>query len=83
MKHPFKTDEFSVDEYISNVKDKSNLFLELNRSDNGLFRYYAGFGWKKSGQFDSKDEWNNYLEHFAQCLESPLQVSIIAQNKQL
>lgn len=72
-----------VDEYISNVKDKSNLFLELNRSDNGLFSYYAGFGWKKSGQFDSKDEWNNYLEHFAQCLESPLQVSIIAQNKQL
>ena len=72
-----------VDEYISNVKDKSNLFLELNRSDNGLFRYYAGFGWKKSGQFDSKDEWNNYLEQFAQCLESPLQVSIIRQNKQL
>jgi hypothetical protein len=72
-----------VDEYISNEKDKSNLFLELNRSYNGLFSYYAGFGWKKSGQFDSKDEWNNYLEQFAQCLESPLQVSIIRQNKQL
>jgi hypothetical protein len=72
-----------VDEYISNEKDKSNLFLELNRSDNRLFSYYAGFGWKKSGQFDSKDEWNNYLEQFAQCLESPLQVSIIRQNKQL
>lgn len=72
-----------VDEYVSNEKDKSNLFLELNRSYNGLFSYYAGFGWKKSGQFDSKDEWNNYLEQFAQCLESPLQVSIIRQNKQL
>ena len=72
-----------VDEYISNEKDKSNLFLELNRSDNRLFSYYAGFGWKKSGQFESKDQWNNYLEHFAQCLESPLQVSIIRQNKQL
>jgi hypothetical protein len=72
-----------VDEHISNEKDKSNLFLELNRSDNRLFSYYAGFGWKKSGQFESKDQWNNYLEHFAQCLESPLQVSIIRQNKQL
>ena len=72
-----------VDEYVSNEKDKSNLFLELNRSDNRLFSYYAGFGWKKSGQFESKDQWNNYLEHFAQCLESPLQVSIIRQNKQL
>jgi hypothetical protein len=72
-----------VDEYVSNEKDKSNLFLELNRSDNRLFSYYAGFGWKKSGQFESKDQWNNYLEHFAQCLESPLQDSIIRQNKQL
>ena len=61
-----------VDEYISNEKDKSNLFLELNRSNNRLFSYYAGFGWKKSGQFESKDQWNNYLEHFAQCLESCL-----------
>ena len=66
-----------VDECISNEKDKSNLFIELNRSNNRLFSYYAGFGWKKSGQFESKDQWNNYLEHFAQCLESPLQVSII------
>ena len=70
-----------VDEHVSNEKDKSNLFLELKRSDNSLFSYYAGFGWKKSGQFESKDEWNNYLEHFAQCLKSPLQVSIIRQNK--
>ena len=66
-----------VDEHVTNEKDKSNLFLELKRSDNSLFSYYAGFGWKKSGQFESKDQWNNYLEHFAQCLESPLQVSII------
>ena len=72
-----------VDEHVTNEKDKSNLFLELNRSNNRLFSYYAGFGWKKSGQFESKDQWNNYLEHFAQCLESPLQVSIIRQNKQL
>ena len=70
-----------VDEHVTNEKDKSNLFLELKRSDNSLFSYYAGFGWKKSCQFESKDEWNNYLEHFAQCLKSPLQVSIIRQNK--
>ncbi len=70
-----------VDEHVSNEKDKSNLFLELKRNDNSLFSYFAGFGWKKSGQFESKDEWNNYLEHFAQCLKSPLQVSIIRQNK--
>ena len=36
----------------------------------------------KSEELDN-DGWNNYLEQFAQCLESPLQVSIIRQNKQL
>ena len=71
-----------IDKYVSKEKDKSNLFVKLKRTNNG-FRYYAGFGWKESGQFKSKEEWNNYLEHFAQCLESPLQVSIIRQNKQL
>lgn len=71
-----------INKYVSNEKDKSNLFLELKPRNNS-FRYFAGFGWKKSGQFESKDEWNNYLEHFAQCLKSPLQVSIIAQNKEL
>lgn len=69
-----------IDKYVSKEKDKSNLFVKLKRTNNG-FRYYAGFGWKESGQFKSKEEWNNYLEHFAQCLKSPLQVSIIRQNK--
>ena len=38
---------------------------------------------KKSGQFESKSDWNNYLEHFSKCLKNPLQVSIIEQNKEL
>ena len=65
-----------------NEKDKSNLFLEIN-GNNSIYNYYAGFGWKKSGQFESKSDWNNYLEHFSKCLKNPLQVSIIEQNKEL
>ena len=71
-----------VNKYISNEKDKSNLFLEIN-GNNSIYNYYAGFGWKKSGQFESKSDWNNYLEHFSKCLKNPLQVSIIEQNKEL
>tara|TARA_B100000989_G_scaffold244085_1_gene191151 strand:- start:8937 stop:10019 length:1083 start_codon:yes stop_codon:yes gene_type:complete len=71
-----------VDKYISNEKDKSNLFLEIN-GNNSIYNYYAGFGWKKSGQFESISDWNNYLEHFSKCLKNPLQVSIIEQNKEL
>ncbi len=70
-----------VNKYISNEKDKSNLFLEIN-GNNSIYNYYAGFGWKKSGQFESKSDWNNYLEHFSKCLKNPLQVSIIEQNKE-
>ena len=71
-----------IDKYVSIEKDKSNLFVELKRTNNG-FRYYAGFGWKESGQFKSKEEWNNYLEYFTKSLKSPLQISIIEQNKEL
>ena len=71
-----------VNKYISNEKDKSNLFLEIN-GNNSIYNYYAGFGWKKSGQFESKSDWNNYLEYFSKCLKNPLQVSIIEQNKEL
>ena len=71
-----------IDKYVSEEKDKSNLFAELKRTNNG-FQYYAGFGWKESGQFKSKEEWNNYLEYFAKSLKSPLQISIIEQNKEL
>ena len=71
-----------IDKYVSEEKDKSNLFAELKKTNNG-FQYYAGFGWKESGQFKSKEEWNNYLEYFAKSLKSPLQISIIEQNKEL
>jgi hypothetical protein len=71
-----------IDKYFSEEKDKSNLFAEIKKTNNG-FRYYAGFGWKESGQFKSKEEWNNYLEYFAKSLKSPLQISIIEQNKEL
>jgi len=67
---------------VSKEKDKSNLFVKLKRTNNG-FRYYAGFGWKESGQFKNKEEWNNYLEYFTKILKSPLQISIIEQNKEL
>ncbi len=44
---------------------------------NGRLVYYTGFGWKKSRQFDSLSEWNNYLLHFSQRLASSLQVEVL------
>ena len=40
------------------------------------FTYYSGAGWTRSGDFASAEEWNNYLDTFAQQLQSPLKISL-------
>lgn len=64
----------NFDNYVTDKKDQSNLYVESNVS--GAIEYYAGFGWKKSGQFQSKEEWNNYLSRFSKCLNHPLEVNV-------
>lgn len=62
--------------YITEEKDKSNLYAHIKTSNNSV-AYYAGFGWKKSGQFLNKETWNNYLSKFSKCLDNPLEVEFI------
>lgn len=64
----------AYDNYITNKTDQSNLFAQLGVAD-GRVTYYAGFGWKKSGQFTTKESWNAYLKDFAQKINNPLKVS--------
>jgi len=61
--------------YDTDKKDESNFYANIANVD-GKATYYAGFGWKKSGQFKNKKEWNAYLSRFAENLESPLVVEI-------
>ncbi len=63
------------DKYEVNQKDMSNAYLNL-KLDNNKVIYYAGFGWKKSKQFQTKIEWNNYLNSFSKRLQSPLELII-------
>ena len=63
------------DKYVTDKKDQSNLYVQAKTS--GVIEYYAGFGWKKSGQVQSKDDWNNYLSRFSKCLNNPLEVSVL------
>ena len=59
------------DNYLTNKTDESNLYAHLGVKD-GKITYYAGFGWKKSGQFTTKESWNAYLKEFAQKINHPL-----------
>ncbi|KPM30557.1 Hypothetical protein I595_3378 [Croceitalea dokdonensis DOKDO 023] len=61
--------------YLTERKDESNLYAHIKTND-GKAVYYAGFGWKKSGQFSTKAQWEAYLDRFAQQLQNPLQVTI-------
>lgn len=63
------------DHYVTSRKDESNLFAHIKTND-GKAVYYAGFGWKKSGQFENKAQWEAYLNRFSQQLQNPLQVTV-------
>ncbi|WP_282179398.1 DUF4861 family protein [Maribacter stanieri] len=61
--------------YVTNKKDESNLFSTIKLTDDKVI-YYAGFGWKKSSQFNSHEEWNAYLNTFSKRLKNPLIVTV-------
>lgn len=63
------------EKYDVEIKDLSNAYAHLNVSNNKVI-YYAGFGWKVRGKFNSKKEWNNYLNTFSKQINNPLVVTI-------
>lgn len=62
--------------YDSNIKDLSNVYAHLKVENNQVV-YYAGFGWKASGQFKSKEEWEDYLVVFSRRINNPLIVELV------
>jgi hypothetical protein len=42
-----------------------------------VLRYYAGAGWKQSGDFASKDDWSAYLAAWTMRLQSPIKIAKI------
>ncbi|GAA4933995.1 hypothetical protein GCM10023314_03070 [Algibacter agarivorans] len=61
--------------YDSKGKDLSNAYAHLNVTNNQVV-YYAGFGWKKSGQFNTKQDWENHLNAFSERINNPLEISL-------
>lgn len=60
-------------DYRVEAKDQSHLYV-FTKPENNKLIYYAGFGWDKSGQFKSPQEWDAYLADYAKRIASPLEV---------
>lgn len=63
----------SFEEYLTEERDQSNAYAHLKVNE-GKTVYYAGFGWKESGQFKNAQEWEAYLNDFSLKLSSPLKL---------
>ena len=66
----------SFEKYDTPKKDLSNAFAHLKVIDNKV-TYYAGFGWKKAGEFTTKEQWEAYLNTFSEKINNPLQVELV------
>ena len=62
------------EKFVTSRKDESNHFLHLNVVDDKVV-FYSGFGWKKSKQFTTQQEWENYLSDFSKKINTPLIVT--------
>lgn len=63
------------EKYLSSKKDLCNLYVTLKVKHDKVV-YYAGFGWKKQGEFITKESWEKYLGQFANKINHPLIVKI-------
>ena len=63
------------EKYLNPKKDLCNLYVTLKVKHDKVV-YYAGFGWKKQGEFSTKESWEKYLGQFANKINHPLIVKI-------
>lgn len=70
-----KNTMISADKYMNSNKDLCNLYAALKVVNNKVI-YYTGFGWKKQGEFTTKETWENYLTNYATKINNPLIVKI-------
>lgn len=65
----------SFEKYVVSKKDLCNLYVNLKVTNNKVV-YYTGFGWKKQGEFTTKEAWEKYLGVYATKINNPLVVKI-------
>lgn len=57
------------------AEDKSNNLLVL-KPGLGTSSYWAGFAWDRAGKITTAENWNTYVDQFAERLRAPIEVSV-------
>jgi hypothetical protein len=65
----------SFEKYMNPKKELCNLYASLKVINNKVV-YYTGFGWKKQGEFTTKEAWESYLGNYATKINNPIIVKI-------
>lgn len=69
------------DPCVKVVEDEWQFMLLGRTDDRKVFRYFAGAGWTRSGDFLRRDDWEAYLDRFIRRLRHPVRVSVRVENK--
>jgi len=64
------------DHVIKMIETEDHYLLIAKASTEEQFIYYAGACWSKSGDFDTVDDWDAYLQQFASRIASPVKIEI-------
>jgi pectinesterase len=61
------------------VEAGGNVLVVTRVAPGGTVTYYAGSSWDRSGDFQTVDDWDRYLDQAARRIRSPLAVSLAAR----
>ena len=58
------------------TEDRLNQLVVLKPRSTFPVSYWAGFAWDRAGKITSADAWSRYVDHFAERLRSPIEVTV-------
>lgn len=67
---------FNPTQFVKQTEDTRNVLVLLKVPEDNVVTYWAGFCWDKAGQYTTFDAWKKYVDNFAQCLQSQIELSI-------
>ncbi|WP_282086718.1 DUF4861 family protein [Aquimarina algiphila] len=73
--NPKSITNIAINDTLSKDESFNNLWVNTKIQKNH-FSYWAGFGWKKSGDFNTSRDWENYLKKEASKKNTPIAITL-------